>query len=161
MPGPERITEMPAIAEATVADPDLFELVDLSAPDNVKLSIGDLKKIIASFATFEVSASLDAVANNIALRHGEVLTNLTPIIFPMDVRLIGIGASSGASATWTLELRTSGVLIAGAFLTTTANTKAGTTALSVDISALTEIEVFVNGTGIIKPQVTLFFARRT
>ena len=161
MPAPEKITDMSAIAEATVVDADLLELIDLSGPDNVKLSIGTLKLILASFATFEVSASLDAVANNIALRHGTVLTNLTPIVFPMDVRLIGIGAASGASATWTLELRTSGVLIAGAFLTTTAAAKAGTTALAVNISALTEIEVFVNGTGIIKPQVTLFFARRT
>ncbi len=161
MPAPEKITDMGVIAEATVVDADLFELIDLSASDNVKLSIGTLKLILASFAVFEVSASLDAVANNVALKHGEVLTNLTPIVFPMDVRLIGIGASSGASATWTLELREAGTLIPGAFLTTTANTKAGTTALAVNISALTEIEVFVNGTGIIKPQVTLFFARRT
>lgn len=161
MPAPEEITQMPAIAEATVVDSDLFELVDLSLLDNVKLSVGILKKIMASFATFEVSASLDAVANNTYLRHGVVLTNQTPIVFPFDVRLIALAASTQTVKTWTLELRTAGVLIPNALLNTVAATKAGTAALAVDISALTEIEVFANGTDLQKPQVTMFFARRT
>jgi len=161
MPAPEKITQMPVIAEATVVDADLLELIDLSIPDNVKLDIGTLKKIMASFAVFEVSASLDAVANNTYLRHGVVLTNQTPIVFPFDVRLIALAAATQTVKTWDLELRTAGVLIPGALLSTVAATKAGVTGLAIDISSLTEIEVFANGAGLQKPQVTMFFARRT
>ena len=161
MPAPEKITDMSVISEATVVDADLLELIDLSASDNVKLSIGDLKKIMASFATFEVSVTLDAVANNTFLRHGVVLTNQNPIVFPFDVRLIAMAAASQTSTTWDLELQESGVLIPGAVLNTVAATKAGVTGLTVDISALTEIQAFVNGSSIQKPVATLFFARRT
>lgn len=161
MPAPERITEMPVILEPAVSDVDLFELVDLDSPDNVKLSVGTLKLIMASFSVFEVSASLDAVANNTSLRHGAVLTNQTPIVFPFDVRLIALAAATGTVKTWDLELRTGGVLIPGALLSTAADTKASVTGLVVDIAALTEIEVFANGAGIQRPSATMFFARRT
>jgi len=161
MPAPEKITDMPVIAEATVVDADLLELVDLSLFDNVKLDIGTLKKIIASFSVFEVSVTLDAVANNTYLRHGVVLTNQNPIVFPFDVRLIAMASASQTSTKWDLELQEAAVLIPGAVLSTVAATKASVTGLAVDITALTEIQAFLNGTTIQKPVATLFFARRS
>lgn len=155
-----KISAMTALAGSQIADADSFEVLDSSASDNKRIILSELKKAIALFTPFALMATFEGAATNIYARYGTVLTNETPIVLPYDVTLVGMAASSKTSNTWSAEIHKALTLVAGALVTVTAATKAITSALTVDLTAGDELQIYINGTSVVNPVVTLFFARR-
>jgi len=98
--------------------------------------------------------------SNSYLDQNAMPTNTIPIRFPFDVVLETLIASTDGNESWTGELRTGGVLIAGASVTVTNTDYATAEDLDVTINADTAIQFYCNGSGINAPQLTAIFRQK-
>ena len=100
-------------------------------------------------------------ASNIYLRSFDrVATSATPLIIPFDSTLIGMTASTTSAETWSAQVHIANSLVVGAALAVTAATSAVDMTLNIDFSAGDEIQIFASGTGLSRPHVNLYFAKR-
>ena len=96
-------------------------------------------------------------ATNSYFESDGLFTNVVPIYIPRDMVLDTISVMTEGSYTWTAEVHSSGVLIAGASLTVTADSKGKVKDLGIAVSEGTELSFYVNGTGIDKPRIIVTF----
>lgn len=89
-----------------------------------------------------------------------VPTNLAGFVLPFDAKIIGIGAATDGTFTWTAEVRKNGAATVIASLSLTAVAKDYRDDLSVNTVAGDEIQVYCNGTSILRPQVIVALSRR-
>jgi hypothetical protein len=99
-------------------------------------------------------------ATNIYLRSGDGLPfNTTPFVLPYDGIIKHISISSGASSTWTGEVRNNGTLITGASLTSTAQT-ATYSSYNISVNAGDLLQLYANGTAINNPRMVVIIQKR-
>jgi hypothetical protein len=111
--------------------------------------------------TFVLAASRNTDATNIYLRGpGNVPTNLSGFVLPFNATIIGIGAATQGTETWTAEVRKNGSATVIASLSITAAAKDSTGALNVDVDVDDEIQMYCNGSSISRPAMTVWFRRR-
>ena len=96
-------------------------------------------------------------ATNSYFESDGLFTNVVPIYIPRDMVLDTISVMTEGNYTWTAEVHSSGVLIVGASLTVTADSKGKVKDLGIAVSEGTELSFYVNGTGIDKPRIIVTF----
>ena len=91
-----------------------------------------------------------------------VPSNLSSFVLPYDATLVGIGMSgSDPTDTWTAEVRRNGsatILDSLQIVTATTNTDM---TKNTDLVAGDVVQLYMTGTGVAYPHVTLYFRRRT
>ena len=107
--------------------------------------------------SFALCGSRTKKATNSYFESDGLFTNVVPIYIPQDMFLDSISVMTDGNFTWTAEVHGSGVLIAGASLTVTADNKGKVSGLGIAISEGTEISFYVNGTAIDKPRIIVTF----
>jgi hypothetical protein len=113
----------------------------------------------------QLSFSVGRNATNVTNSYLEfvgIFSNQTGYVLPYDCTLVGIGMTSnyGASQTWTAEVRKNAVATAINSLTITASDKNYDSTLNTDYNIGDVIQIYLNGTGISRPSITLYFRRR-
>ena len=96
-------------------------------------------------------------ATNSYFESDGLFTNVVPIYVPRDMVLDTISVMTEGNYTWTAEVHSSGVLIAGASLTITGSNKAKVKGLNIKVNEGTELSFYVNGTAIEKPRIIVTF----
>lgn len=135
----------------------------VKVPDYEVFSYDSVRGKWLSQRVVSTTASRNAFnASNIYLRTADrAPTNIFPFVLPFDATLIGITASGQLAQTWTAEVRIGGSLVAGAFLSVVAATTATDYSLNVDFSEGDAVQIYLSSSsGIRRPRVNLFFARR-
>jgi hypothetical protein len=100
-------------------------------------------------------------ASNVYFYHDDgVASTVAPFIVPFDATIVGMSLSCRAAATWTGEVRVGLVPLVGAALTVNAATQAFSNTLNVDVAAGTAIQLYMNGSNISYPRVSVVLARR-
>lgn len=111
---------------------------------------------------FTFSASRNSAnASNLYLRGpGNTPTNQSGFLLPYDATLIAITAKTGATETWTAEIRKNGNAAPIASVGIAAATSGVSNALSIDVNEGDEIQMYCNGTNINRPHIMAYFKRR-
>ncbi len=154
-----KISDLVAILASNVADTDKLELNDVSAVDNLSITIAELKKVIADYGVYQLAASSASYITNGYLESGQSLTSVVPIVIPFNSKLVAISLASTTVLSWVAEVHINGVLVTGASLTCTTADSATTSALNVAFTQGDKIQVYCNGVNIPYPRVNLFFKR--
>ena len=114
-------------------------------------------------AELPVSFTISGTRNNASvtdqyLRIGDTPSNLAPYILPENCMLKYMSLSCATAGTWTAEVHVNGILISGAVLSVTGNTKAYIKFLTpISFNAGDEVELYLNGTGINRPRINAIF----
>lgn len=95
--------------------------------------------------------------------------NLAPAVLPFRSRLVAIGLATASPATWTCEVyrnayvRAGGTPLVGNALAVVSVTAAdsGSATMSVDLEADDSVGVYLRGSMVDRPQVILYFKRRS
>lgn len=108
----------------------------------------------------EVIGGRNANVTNIYLQGpGQIPMNQSPYILPFDATLIAISISTNGAESWTAEVRESGVLVVGAFLTAVA-VDSNYATYSINFNAGDKVQLYCNGTAILDPRINAVFKRR-
>lgn len=120
--------------------------------------------------TFSITAGRgNANTTDIWLRQPDNLaTNLSPYVMPFDATIVAITAAGNANETWdgevyrNTDVRTGGIPTDGNKLTEIQVSAAdsATVVVNVDVDAGDEIGIFMRGSSIDRPSVTVYFVRR-
>ena len=102
------------------------------------------------------------VTNSQYLRlSGNVPSNLNGFPLPYDAVLVGMTLSENLNTqTWTAEVRKNGLLVIEDSLTLINNYSISDFTKNTDFNKNDRIQIYMNGTGISYPGVSLFFRRR-
>jgi len=107
--------------------------------------------------SFVFCGSRTKKATNSYFESDGLFTNVVPIYVSQDMVLDSISVMTDGNFTWTAEVHSSGVLIAGASLTVTADNKGKVSGLGIAVSEGSLISFYVNGVGIEKPRIIVTF----
>lgn len=114
---------------------------------------------IAPTDTDVVSAARNDVATNVYLRGADSTPmNLAPHILPFAAKLIYMSASTDGSETWDAEVHVNGVLKVGAVLPMV-GVDNNYAAYNIVFSAGDKVQLFCNGTGILRPRIDVIFRK--
>lgn len=93
-------------------------------------------------------------------RAGDFTSNQGGPVLMRNATLVGISAKTNGAETWTVRVRKNGVVTNLASLALSAVDKAQDITLNIDFNAGDDIEVYIDGTRINRPIITLEFAYR-
>ena len=88
--------------------------------------------------------------------------NQAPLVMPYNGTIINISASSNTAGpgAWSAEVRDNGTLIAGAVINMTAVQTSNFGTYSVNVNAGALLMIFMTGTSIDRPAITVLIKRR-
>lgn len=134
---------------------------DTTANEPVYLDEVRSKTLSTSIVTADFGSNSSTATNTYLELEGAVASNLNGFVLPFNATLVGISMSENLnSQTWTAEVRSNGSATVLDSLTITNAYSNYTYSSDTNFSAGDRIQVYINGTSIEYPHVTVFFRRQ-
>jgi len=130
-------------------DPGQYMTPDPSAPT------GLVWKNLPTGAGVTWSAARKRRVTDSYLEMNEVFMNEVPIVLAETVILDSIMVDTVSTETWTAEIHDDQTLIPGAIVDITGSSSGNVTGLGIELPAGTRLMFYVNGTGILRPRITI------
>lgn len=120
-----------------------------------------MKTLSVAMITADYGRNNQNVTNQYLELEGAVPSNLNGFVLPFNATLVGISMAEYLNTqTWTAEVRRNGVVTILDSLTITNQYSNHTYDSDTDLNEGDRIQLYLNGTSIDYPHVTLFFRRR-